>query len=172
MLARHNRGYTLISILISFSLFFLIASLAISHLKNLTNYAHADVKKLSMTLLFLQQCALSTGKKQILEFNQAQNSYRYLDQQVSLSNNVIFRAPPGAYGPPSHHEKKLIKPISFDNSQVILYPDGKMRPGAVYIADESVRWCYAVTVPVSHIYSIYTYFFNDTLGAWELMQNQ
>ena len=113
----------------------------------------------------MQQSAMTSGISKILHIDRERNEYTFFNEKVSLSSFVRFGYLKGAKGPPSDPTKLINFPITFDGGDVVFYPDGKIRPGAVYLIDEQEQVCYALTVPIAHTSSIYKYRYNHV--CWE-----
>ena len=116
-----------------------------------------NIEKLALDFIFLHQSALTTGKKQVLTFNTKKHCYSYQNRTQYLSTGVQFGAIPSSKGPPSSPEHEIIEPVTFEKYMVVFYPDGKTQSGAVYLSDEAHHHSYALTVPVSHVLTIYKY---------------
>ena len=160
-----NPAFSLIELLVTLSLLLIVSSLATSYI-SLTHYpVRATLEKLALDFIFLQQSALTTGKKQILTLDLQTNSYAYHKRHEPFIHGVQFGTILGAQGPPSSPKQTIIEPITFEKSLVVFYPDGKMQPGALYVCDEAHYYLYALTVPVSHVSSLYKYRYQK--NHWE-----
>ena len=113
----------------------------------------------------MQRCAMVSGERKNIFFDTDTNSYSLQGETVKLSQSVVFGVIDGIKGPPSHVIATISHPVTFEKFHITFYPDGKMRPGAVYLSDDHHHVCYALTVPISHVSSIYTYRYNK--DHWE-----
>ena len=88
---------------------------------------------------FIQVCsyrAMATNTNQKICFNIKDNSYQCAGYNEQLSPDVAFGAGIDVCGPPSHPHKPIAKPISLPNCSLILYPDGTMQSGSIYLTNK------------------------------------
>ncbi len=130
--------------------------------------ALAEVHKLSS---FIQVCsyrAMATNTNQIIHFNINDNSYECAGHSEQLSSDVAFGAGKDVCGPPSHPRKPISKPISFSNCSLIIYSDGMMQSGAIYLTNKTKSITYALTTPVGPVSYVRKYRYKQ--NSWQLLE--
>lgn len=161
-----RQGYFLIEISICLVLIIIISSLALPNLNFLNQeLIVTELEKLHMTFTYLQQVAVSSNKKQELKIFPPK-AYSYGDHTEQLSSNIEFGLNGHTQGPPSSQDKE-VNSVTFKNSAVNFYPDGKIQPGTIYLTDRSKTYLYALTVPVGQISFIRKY--KNKNGKWVLL---
>jgi Tfp pilus assembly protein FimT len=163
---KNRSGFSLIEFIIAFALMALLILLAIPHMGFLQRrFVKADAEELLSTMLYMQREAMVSNTKKKLNFLVLKNQYHYNSITRSLSQGVMFGIINGVAGPPSKQEKSPKAAVTYENQEIVFWPDGKMSPGSVYLTNTERDVMYAVTTPISHISYIrmYCYF----RGNWE-----
>ena len=94
-----------------------------------------DIRALATIIMYAQQCALSSYSQQEIRCDIEHHTYQCQDRTIGLSHGVRFGTLPGTQGPPSHPTKAITTPITFENHTLILYPNGTVSSGTVYLTD-------------------------------------
>lgn len=164
---KHNKGFTLIEIVIVLALVSIIVSLSMLNVQSFnTLTVRIEIEKLYATCFYLQQKALSSQTKQILKFDLHKGAYIYDNHYEQLSPRVIYGFIDGVKGPPSSPQELISKKSSFDNDQIVFYPDGVIQAGALYLTDVNKKTLYALTSGVGHISFLRKYRYD---GSWYLI---
>lgn len=119
-----------------------------------------DMRTLATIIIYAQHCALSSYSPQEIHFDIEHHSYQYQSHSIKLSDGICFGLLPGVKGPPSHPRTVLITPITFENHALILYPNGTVSAGTIYLTDN--MYMYALTVPVGYVGHVRTYRYDNT----------
>jgi len=154
-------GYSLVEITISLALLVLIASLTIPTPKALEKVAlQNEIATLKSRLLFLQQKAITSNRKQKLKFLHNTNQYSYKrNGETHASMEIVHRFPSSisygffenTKGPPSSPKKPLTSPITFQKQKITFLPSGYISPGTVYLVNKKASLMVALSIPVSQI---------------------
>lgn len=169
MKQQHDRGFLFIEVAIILGLLLVIIGLCLPQLQFLHRTCVAfELEKLRQFFLFCSARAVASGKQEVINFAEAQQRYSCGQYSETLAASVMFGFLPAMAGPPSKPTTIITRPISYDNQQVIFYPDGTMQSGSVYLTDRNKSCCYALTSPVSSVAYLRKYhYLNNT---WSLIQ--
>lgn len=106
---------------------------------------------LMMTMIGMAGCAVYTSWNHLIvrqELDRLQTLFfAYSAQAVRLQKSIscsladIALAPGVCFGPD----------CTFSQREVIFYPDGKIKPGTLYLTDTQHKWWYALTCQVGEI---------------------
>lgn len=165
-LKRLVKGFTLIELTIVLALILTIATLSVPSLwflKRRTVLSQAE--KLHTIFCYMQQLAVSCNKNLLLKFGSS--SYSYDNYEEKLPDGIEFGFKKGVKGPPSSPTIPINSGVSFVNSQVSFFANGKIQPGTVYLVDSAKNYLYAVTVPISQVSFIRKYRYSN--GSWQLI---
>ncbi len=161
-------GFLLIEIGIVAALLLIIIALAVPHVTFLRRSCVAvEIDKLAHFFNFCSQKAVITGKSHTLLFDTRLGSYSCGNFHERLTSGVSFGVLPGVYGPPSDPKKPINNPVTFDNQQIIFYPDGSMQSGTIYVRDQEGSCLYALTTPISAIAYMRKYRYSNK--RWSLL---
>lgn len=164
---KQNKGFSLIEVLIVLALIGTITALAIWNTQSLYRLTvRADIEKLYTTCLYLQQKALSCQEKQTLYFALDKKTYRYENCAERLNTQVLYGFIAGAKGPPSSPHVLITQENSFENNQIVFYPDGVIQAGTLYLTDVNKRVLYALTSGVGQVSFLRKYYYD---GSWHLL---
>lgn len=163
---KKNEGSMLLELLVGLSLIALLTTLSLVYLPVFSSAAvRSHVHRFVADCAYLQRMAMVSGQKKSLHIDVDHHAYTFQGERVAGEWGVCFGTVPGAQGPPSDPHTEIKYASSFGDNTIIFYPDGKMRPGSLYLTDTQHRVGYAVTVPISHVSTMYTYRY--TAGHWE-----
>lgn len=167
-----NKGFTLIEIIISIATLSLIIALLAANINFLNRFIlRSEVDKLTSTIIYLQRCAISSGKDQVLEFDIKNKQYKFDTKVCKLPRQVEFGFCFDVKGPPSAPISVIKSPVTFKDNKIIFYSDAIIDSGTVYITDVDKKFMYAISSSVGQASYIrkYVYNFGDT-GKWVLIK--
>lgn len=161
-------AFTLLECMIVIGVLLIVSIISVPRLDFLNRLlVRNELEKIAMLASHLQRSAMVNGVAQELYFDIKNNQFGEPGSLQPVDHRVLFGAAPGVVGPPSLPTHAVHSPITFAGNTIIFYPDGKMRPGAVYLTDQNKRYCYALTVAVSTVSYLRRYYYNN--GLWELI---
>lgn len=164
---KNKKGFTLIEIIIVLALISIIVCLSMINIQSFNGLTvRIEIEKLYATCFYLQQKALSSQTKQVLKFDLHKGAYTYDNHYEELSSKVIYGFIDGVKGPPSSPQEVIGKKSSFDNDQIVFYPDGIIQSGALYLTDVNKKTLYALTSGVGKISFLRKYRYD---GSWHLI---
>ncbi len=161
-------GFTLVEMTVVVALIALLCFLGFGFVSLFDRtLVNAELDKLYIVFVELQQRALVEHVPQQLIFDINNNSYKYNSNNTTqrterLARGVQFGVIPGAKGPPSQPTKLLGNPSTFNNNTVIFYPDGIIEPGSIYITNKAHSVLYSLSSSVAQISYIRRYIFNES----------
>lgn len=160
-------GFTLIELMISISLSVLVVTLTVVNVSFLNKgIIRSEVDKLYAACMYMQQCALLSGKEQVITFNVHNNSYSFNGRTEKLLSPIIFGILPGVMGPPSTPIKKLKSSISFQENRIVFHADGMISSGTIYMIDHKKEYICALSNGIAQISHLRKYSYN---GKWQLL---
>jgi prepilin-type N-terminal cleavage/methylation domain-containing protein len=164
---RNQKGFPLIELMIVIVLVALLSGLTLWNMRTFSGMVvRADIEKLYTTCIYLRQKAVSTHTEQLLEFDHANNTYRYDDTIEHLSTTTIYGFVKGVMGPPSSLQAPISTYNTFDHNRIIFYPDGIIQSGTLYITDKDKKALYALTSGVGQVSFLRKYRYD---GSWHLL---
>jgi len=159
-----KRGYLLFEMLVALAIIVVVLLIG---LQGFSWHSHAlvrtEVELLYGVMLAASQHAISTGMPCEI-FLQDSSSYRYLDTLYQLPEGVHFGAPSFVLGPPSAPERPITTFSTWPDHRIIFYADGKVKPGALYVSDDTGSCVYAMSCAVGVVTYIRTYRYDH--GVW------
>lgn len=123
-----------------------------------------EVENMRSFITYAYRLALATGQDQTIHFDVAKNKIYGAGREYQLARGTIFGIMPGVQGPPAAPHKLLTSPITFQDNKIVCYAQGTLDAGTVYITDDKASWLYAISLGVSPLSYVRTYFFD---GSWK-----
>ena len=159
-------GFSLIELLVVFTLLALIATFSGAHFLFLQRIlVRSELEQLYITCAMLQRSAKMFNQNQIIFFDITNNSYRYKNSIHTLPHHVSFGVTSGVKGPPSSPERIISNPVSFQAQKVTFMPEGIIQPGTIYLTDSSKRYTFALSCGVGHVSYLRKYEYTN--GIWK-----
>ena len=171
-----KNGFTLVEIIISIAILTLIIVLLAANINFLNRFIlRSEVDKLASTLVYLQRCAISSGKDQVLEFDLENKFYKFGTRVFKLPRQVAFGFCQDAKGPPAAPSSVIKSPVTFKNNRIVFYGDGIIDSGTIYITDSDKKLMYAISSGVSQASYVRKYVYNfasrnNSEGKWVLIK--
>ncbi len=174
-------SFTLIELLVVLFLMVFLVSLAVPVLFDLDSYVLNDeLEKLAIVIGYQQQRALVTNQLQIITLNILAHTYAYpihgRTVAYKLSDRVQFGFIPSVLGPPGNPNAPITQPITFqpyttqaNTFVIVLFPNGNISPGALYIVDKRKKTMGALTCSVSRVSYIRRYLYQS--NQWVLVSS-
>ena len=167
-----NKGFSLIELLITVSILFIILFISVPKLFYFENFfLQNEVDRLAGVFYYLQQKAITLNQEQNLKLN----SYFYSGKNNNIQTYVLpsiikFGIIDGVLGPPTKPINVIKSVITFkqikDNIfEVIFYPDGIISSGNIYFTDKHKKSLMALSCPVSPYSCIRKYKYQKKLWA-------
>jgi type II secretory pathway pseudopilin PulG len=179
MMRQGQESFTLIELLLVIALVLFLSVLTIPALFDLDSYAlNYELEKLAVVFGYQQQRALVTNQIQTLTLDSVAMTYTYSINNkpvvYKLSDRVRFGFIKSALGPPGDPKVPIGQAITFTSHQtkannfiVVLFPNGNISPGSLYITDKRERIMGALTCSVSRVSYIRRYLYQ--LNQWVLV---
>lgn len=167
-----NKGFTIVEIIISIAILSLIIALFAVNINFLNRFIlRSEVDKLASVLVYVQRCAILTGKEQILEFDIKNRLYKFDERVFKLPRQVEFGFCQDVKGPPSSPSTVIKLPVTFKSDKIVFYSDGIIDSGTIYITDLRKKFMYAISSGVAQASYIRKYIYNfGNIGKWELIK--
>ncbi|MCF7799796.1 hypothetical protein K9L05_02515 [Candidatus Babeliales bacterium] len=162
-----KKSFSIIEFIVCFSIILILLVISVPKFFLFNKFIlTSQADKLFSTFSFLQQKAISSNLTQNLKLNLKENSYSYDNKIFKLVDNVKFGFLQNVNGPPSTPTKKIDCAISFEKMndheyKVTFYPDGKIKPGTLYLIDKDYKFMAALTCPVSQVSFIRKYKYDN-----------
>ena len=159
---RAKKGFSLVEVMISISLFVLLIRLVVANTSFLHRYSvRAELDKMYSVFRYLQKVAIVAGQNQVLEFDIEKNEYWCKDRFFKLPAGVVFGVVPGAKGPPCAPKKNIVLPITFKKQKVTFHKDGIIKSGTIYLTDAKKTIMYAMSSSVAQVSYLRRYAYNQ-----------
>jgi type II secretory pathway pseudopilin PulG len=176
---QRQESFTLIELLLVVALVLFLSALTIPALFDLDSYAlNYELEKLAVVMGYQQQRALVTNQIQMLTLDSVAQTYTYSINNkpvvYKLSDRIRFGFIKSALGPPGDPKISIGQAITFTPRQakansfvVVLFPNGNISSGTVYITDKRERIMGALTCSVSRVSYIRRYLYQS--NQWVLV---
>lgn len=82
-------------------------------------------------------------------------------EKVKLCSKVKFGFLEEVLGPPAEPTKKITTAITFPKKQIILYKNGTINSGSIYLTDKNKKHLYALTSSIAQISSLRKYYYKN-----------
>ena len=128
-----------------------------------TTSRKADLALLRLALRSMAYKAVATAQTCIARCV-GTHALMFDGREYTYSDNLVLGVLPGIYGPPSHPQRLVTQPVTYQNSAIICYPEGTIQPGTLYFTDAARTQQYALTTPVSAFSYIRLYDYSH--GKW------
>lgn len=162
-----SKGFTLLEMVVVLALITIGALLTIPIFRIFDQLmVRTEVDVIYLAIKSLEQKAVTSGNQQELIFDEKNNSYTAEGVVYHLHSPAIFGIVEKVAGPPSKPQKIITKPINFPDNKLIIFSDGVIQAGTIYITDKEKKYFYALTCPVSDISYLRRYVYN---GHWTLL---
>jgi type II secretory pathway pseudopilin PulG len=180
MMKQGQVSFTLIELLLVVALMLFLSVLAIPALFDLDSYVlNNELEKLAVVLGYQQQRALVTNQIQTLTLDGVAQTYTYFVNNNKLvvykiSDRLRFGFIKTALGPPGDPKVPIDQAITFtphptktNNFIIVLFPNGNISAGSLYIVDKNERIMGALTCSVSRVSYIRRYLYQS--NQWVLV---
>jgi prepilin-type N-terminal cleavage/methylation domain-containing protein len=171
-------GFSLIEAIVAVSIIAIIAAIIIPKMIDTRSHAIvSDLRSIESIIHFLQQKALASHHEQELIIDATAHTYSYQGSLpakkmvIPLSSHLSFGFLPNVKGPPAKPEKLLTAPCTFDQVplqpgayKIIIFSNGKVSAGTVYITDKNRFLLGALTCPISQVSWTRVYAYEN--GRW------
>lgn len=160
-LSKTSKSFSVVELVVVMAILTIVLSVSVPRVTNLDRYFMLnELEKMFMTFSYLQQKAIAGNCVQELTFDETNRTFCYNGPNNKacvqiLGKGVNFGFIAGVKGPPSNPTNLITKAITFSPSKekptVQFYPDGKIRPGTVYLVDKNKTFMGALTCPISGV---------------------
>jgi type II secretory pathway pseudopilin PulG len=163
-----SNAYSLVEVCIVLVILSVLVTITVPSFTTFNNQlVGAEIRKLCSFIRLCSYRAMMTNSPQTIIFDQIHNAYHCGNYREELSHEVTFGAGPRVYGPPSNPTKPISKAITFGKNRLIVYPDGTMQSGALYLTNNNKTITYALTSPVGPVSHIRNYRYDS--HSWQLL---
>ncbi len=160
-------GFTLIELMITVALCALVVTLTVVNVSFLNRgIVRSELNRLYSTCNYLRQCALASGKVQVLDIDFNKGCYSFDGKTEKLNTPVLFGVVPDVKGPPSSPQSMIRSSVTFKKNQIVFYPDGIISSGTVYLTDRDRTSFYALSSGIAQVSHLRKYSYN---GKWMLL---
>jgi hypothetical protein len=162
-----QQGYALLQLGIALSLVMVICMVSVPHRLFMQHrLVKTEIEKLMLMFRYIQRTALACNQDQQLAVHVDDNWYEAIGRREQLPKEVQFAVVSGVYGPPSHPEKPLTKPVTYKNNHIMFYANGTIQAGALYLVDTKKDVLYGLSTAVSSIAQVRAYRYDFTTHDW------
>lgn len=122
-----------------------------------------ELDKLYNFIILNSKIAALTQQDLIITFDIISGSYNIHNINKSiLCNKVKFSFLEDVLGPPAEPTKKLTEAITFPKKRIILYKNGTISSGAIYLIDINKKHLCALTSSIAQIGSLRKYYYKNS----------
>lgn len=163
-----KKGWILFEVTIVITIFLFIALLSFEFIiLTSKSFAFIELEKLYAFVLFMQSKAQLENLTYEIIFNDQRNCYEAPGYFYKLSSDIEFGFIDGVKGPPSSPNTIIKNSITFKNKKIILYKDGTINSGTIYITDKKRSCLYALTSGVGQYPFLRRYIYQK---QWNLLK--
>lgn len=168
-LRQSSRAFSLLELLVTLCIIAIVGALALPSFNFFTRWQlRTEAQLLAVTMRYVQQKAIATGRTHTIVFNLASQSYTFAGLSNTLTTytlprGVRYGALPGVLGPPSAPRTSITSPITFQHTTLTCFPDGIMSAGVVYLCTNCDQMAISSGVSATSYIRAYAY----TNGRWK-----
>ncbi len=161
-------GFLLLYVSMVLAFVLIIIMLAVPHLGFIQRHVmRAEVENVRLFITYAHRLALATNQQQVITIDLARNRLEGAGRSYDLARGVHFGALPHIKGPPAAPDQLVTVPATFAKQSITCHVHGAIDAGTLYLVDQTNQWQYAVSVGVSPVTYIRTYYFD---GSWKRCQ--
>lgn len=122
-----------------------------------------ELDKLYSFIVLNSKIATLTQQDLVITFDTTYGSYNINNiDKVTLCNKVKFGFIEKVLGPPAEPTKKLTEAVTFPKKRIILYKNGTISSGAIYLIDINRKHLCALTSSIAQICSLRKYYYKNS----------